>query len=437
MCGISIKENYRMLNSKKITITVLVLILSTFIQAQNLQVLNSQNYIRYDNYENSVDYFLIFNGIDQNTEISFEPSVGHDFKWFKYDSNGLSSEISNQNFINPENNTGYVVEIDGVKKWIWVIDYLQYQIVINSLVIESLSNPCSELNLRYDDSTIPALNYISRNGVKKNSIRNLNLKYTTLSWSGTEWLDKEISLDLNSAVTNWGNIENPLKDTYFTLTGDQFASELGLAGVSVQSELYQAVKLDLIIGHLTTVRKEKNEANNPSDSTVLTGSAPLEIEFVANVSSVNYNVVNWTILSEGMKIYSQSGDAFRYTFDKAGSFYVKAEVSNDNCTASDSVLVKVDESAIYAPNVFTPNGDGINDEFRVAYKSIVSFRCDVFNRWGKKVFSWTNPQKGWDGTVNGVPANPGPYFYVIQAIGSEGKKYELKGDINLLRGKTK
>jgi len=89
------------------------------------------------------------------------------------------------------------------------------------------------------------------------------------------------------------------------------------------------------------------------------------------------------------------------------------------------------------PNVFTPNGDGQNDEFRVAYKSIITFQAWVYNRWGRKVFSWSDPQKGWDGNINGKKATTGPYFYVIKATGSDGVKYLKKGDINLLRGVEK
>ena len=99
--------------------------------------------------------------------------------------------------------------------------------------------------------------------------------------------------------------------------------------------------------------------------------------------------------------------------------------------------------------MFTPNGDGLNDEFRVAYKSIISFQAWVYNRWGRLVYTWTDPQKGWDGNISGRKAAAGPYFYVIKALGSDfdansapiGKtklrlgEYLLKGDINIIRNK--
>ena len=130
-------------------------------------------------------------------------------------------------------------------------------------------------------------------------------------------------------------------------------------------------------------------------------------------------------------------------------------MSNDQCqTDSVEITVSVSTSQLVVPNVFTPNGDGRNDEFRVMYRSIVEFECWVYNRWGKLVYHWTDPAKGWDGTINGRPAAEGAYYYVIRAKGADAEAggeyhkvtkkrpaavgvYQLSGDINLIRGKKK
>lgn len=89
--------------------------------------------------------------------------------------------------------------------------------------------------------------------------------------------------------------------------------------------------------------------------------------------------------------------------------------------------------------MFTPNGDGRNDEFRVAYKSLIKFSGKVYDSWGRLVFSWTDPTKGWDGTINGLKAPEGAYFYHIEATGVDRDEkgnlieYKKTGDINLLR----
>jgi gliding motility-associated-like protein len=135
-------------------------------------------------------------------------------------------------------------------------------------------------------------------------------------------------------------------------------------------------------------------------------------------------------------------------------------VNNAYCESDSSeVAVQISESYLAVPNVFTPNGDGKNDEFRVAYRSLRDFHIWVYNRWGKLVYESTDPARGWDGNINGRPAAEGAYFYVVRAMGTDAAKnasfmmkaaynkkklnadesvlgiYQMSGDINLLRGK--
>jgi gliding motility-associated-like protein len=89
------------------------------------------------------------------------------------------------------------------------------------------------------------------------------------------------------------------------------------------------------------------------------------------------------------------------------------------------------------PNVFTPNGDGQNDEWLIHGEAIVEFKGIVYNRWGKKVFEWDDVSKGWNGKINGngAEASPGVYYYIITAKDKKGKEYEEKGYFYLLREK--
>ena len=90
-----------------------------------------------------------------------------------------------------------------------------------------------------------------------------------------------------------------------------------------------------------------------------------------------------------------------------------------------------------APNVFSPGASpGINDEFKITYESIVSFKGWIFNRWGNEIFHWTNPDLGWDGKKGGKYVAPGVYFYVLEAKGSDGKTHKKTGSISILRSKT-
>ena len=100
----------------------------------------------------------------------------------------------------------------------------------------------------------------------------------------------------------------------------------------------------------------------------------------------------------------------------------KLTVINEFCTFSDSVDITIVSSDLQVPDFFTPNGDGANDEFRVAYKSLKTFNGIIYSRWGRKVFQWTDPAKGWDGNINGRPAAEGGYFYIINAVGTDGQE---------------
>lgn len=88
----------------------------------------------------------------------------------------------------------------------------------------------------------------------------------------------------------------------------------------------------------------------------------------------------------------------------------------------------------YVPNVFSPNDDGINDEFKPFSSGCpaLGFQFEVFDRWGAKVFHSDDPKLGWDGNYRGKPANQGVYVYVVQ-LSEYGTDKLLSGDVILLR----
>ncbi|RMG83874.1 MAG: gliding motility-associated C-terminal domain-containing protein, partial [Bacteroidetes bacterium] len=92
-------------------------------------------------------------------------------------------------------------------------------------------------------------------------------------------------------------------------------------------------------------------------------------------------------------------------------------------------------SSFEVPNVFTPNGDGINDVFRVKTNNIVEFSGKVYNRWGELLFEWVGDKDGWDGyTFAGEPVPEGTYFVILEGTGYDGEKYgPIKKAITLIR----
>jgi len=172
------------------------------------------------------------------------------------------------------------------------------------------------------------------------------------------------------------------------------------------------------------------------------GQAPLSVSFRANPTDMEglEPTYEWHFRMEGesrdmMVRYEENTD---YTFTKAGKTYVTlyANLGNQERDSSQ-ICVTVSESKLLMPNAFSPNGDRYNEEYKAKeYQSLVEFHAYIFNRWGQKLFEWTDPSKGWDGTYKGKPVKEGVYFVVVKARGADGIVYNIRKDVNLLRGHT-
>jgi gliding motility-associated-like protein len=148
--------------------------------------------------------------------------------------------------------------------------------------------------------------------------------------------------------------------------------------------------------------------------------------------------VEWNIEHDNVafpSIYER--DVIGYKFDEAGSYLIKLVVYNseDDCSREYESRFVISDSELYIPNTFTPNGDGQNDEFRVAYRSIASFECKIYNQWERLVYESEDITEGWDGKIDGRDASPGVYFYIIEAKGIDGQNFDKKGSLNLIRVK--
>ncbi|WP_118953449.1 gliding motility-associated C-terminal domain-containing protein [Taibaiella helva] len=120
---------------------------------------------------------------------------------------------------------------------------------------------------------------------------------------------------------------------------------------------------------------------------------------------------------------------------KETTAYVVTGANEFGCLAMDTSLIRIDfRSPVLVPNAFSPNGDGLNDVFGVQnfkFQKLLEFR--VFDRWGKQVFETTNPAKGWDGTINGKPANQDVYYYYIRLGYADDYVETFRGDVTLIR----
>jgi gliding motility-associated-like protein len=230
----------------------------------------------------------------------------------------------------------------------------------------------------------------------------------------------------------------PYTDTEFVLSGDLFARHFNVEK-TVVSDTYTAVALQVTAD--TTVVSNEYGINQESDNGAY--SAPLEVNFTAYANEPVANSFIWKIyLKEDSSKFmlNSRGAELDYVFEKEGKYAIELTVLDRTGTCEDqSVSYEIEISDFYwdAPNVFSPGtSEGINDEFKIVYRSIVSFKGWIFNRWGNEIFHWTNPELGWDGKKGGKYVASGVYFYVLEAKGSDGKTHKKTGSINILRPKT-
>lgn len=121
-----------------------------------------------------------------------------------------------------------------------------------------------------------------------------------------------------------------------------------------------------------------------------------------------------------------------YQYGAGGTYSVELTVSNDGgCSATTTQLISIDER-IVVPNVFSPDGDGINDFFTVTSGGLKTYALLIVNRWGNVVFESDNPSVHWDGTSNGKACEEGVYFYDLKAA-SGTNEYAFKGMVTLIK----
>jgi gliding motility-associated-like protein len=150
------------------------------------------------------------------------------------------------------------------------------------------------------------------------------------------------------------------------------------------------------------------------------------------VSSVSGTAVQfeWSPASD----ISNSQSLSPQVFPTSDRIYTLTAISGVGCPSDQqSVNVKV-YNDIFIPNAFTPNGDGKNDVFRVfPIGAYVLQRLNVYDRWGKLVFTTSDPTVSWDGTFKNLPQPPGNYVYYVEWKRSDGKQVNRKGSLMLIR----
>jgi len=131
------------------------------------------------------------------------------------------------------------------------------------------------------------------------------------------------------------------------------------------------------------------------------------------------------------------------TPDAPIEYTIVVSVANDTLVCYDTTSIElfidsIGQVAIYIPNAFTPNGDGVNDYFMVYGRGFERFRLVIFDRWGDKLFETRDQTVGWDGIYRGKKLNPGVFVYYVDIDFIDGivpREYieYKKGSVTLIR----
>jgi len=394
-----------------------------------------------------LDKVFVYSNVS-NAQITYSTNTPTDWTWYRFEQDpatatvvpagSISTTLTETILENAESNYGYFVQTSsGIRHYCFVISYIPAR--IDDITFTTEGDVCTNLTLKVTAS-VDNLVYYTSNALRKTLTREFMLSWNSVEWDGTSKTYKTITQNSTSTNLsyNW-SVTAPLCDTYFTLKGDQFATYFGTS-LNYTSALYKAVAvktnaLAVPQEHEGTNELDKVTVGEYPNGSSPSGPAPLVIDFYS-LPSETAQFYEWFIFDseDGSGTYKRYSDEnLNHTFLESGKFLVKLFVNNSTCKDSASFFPVISESKLDCPNFFTPRSTpGENDEFRVAYRSIIQFHGTIINRWGNVLFEWTDPAKGWNGTFKGKAVSPGVYFYLIDAKGSDRLVYKKKGAINLL-----
>jgi len=109
-------------------------------------------------------------------------------------------------------------------------------------------------------------------------------------------------------------------------------------------------------------------------------------------------------------------------------------VDSAGCKSTDEIIVYVEVlDEVFVPNLFTPNGDGMNDVLEVFARGVAEMDFRVYDRWGELVFHSDNTNQAWNGTFKGVELNSAVFVYTLKVTFHDGREKQQHGNITLLR----
>ena len=153
--------------------------------------------------------------------------------------------------------------------------------------------------------------------------------------------------------------------------------------------------------------------------------------------------VHFTNLSQGFTSYQWNfgdGTSTRSELNPVHTFADTGVYSAQLITVNaygcrDTIMRRIEirpRSTLFAPNCFTPNGDGHNDRFRPYFTNMTNIQVWIFDRWGLLLTNWEGLEGNWDGYYHGEKCQQDTYVYKIKGMGVDGKYSEWVGHVSIV-----
>lgn len=242
--------------------------------------------------------------------------------------------------------------------------------------------------------------------------------------------------DITNGCKNEGmvqlSVSNNNKNVYqyrtYSQSGDLLSTVqsdhgIGLANLSDGSYSVQILAGDCDTTFHFVITSYPDPVISVSDDTTIVAGRSVRLQ-AAGASSYRWQPTQWLDNPASATPVSRPQQDITYTVTGYNTY---------GCKATADVRITLRES-ILIPNAFSPNGDGINDEFRIAeygFHKLAAFR--VFNRFGEEVFYTVDPDQGWNGYYKNKPADLGTYYFYITLHSAVGEEKTFKGDLTLIR----
>ena len=392
----------------------------------------------------------------EGVTVSYISAGGNKVNWLQYGNlgGGHAEEVASMQDGNTsiltklEGDKGYIVE-DGDRRYcFWITNYLPHRLKLQSAA-PAADQECGVSIIEVTGTGEP-IRYYTVNGQQKTLNQDITVAYTTQEWNEglnpPNFQEVECSKKFESLQPQYRLSPPNYCRTAFRISGDKFL-KLWNWEESIETVTVDPTSVDArtFVDQLTESPDNDEETESVGSNQIgsgntdgLGGSAPCEIQFEAYVTDgVLHHEWQLTRDQSFEEIdYRFTQQDLDYTFLEEGTHYLRYIGSNADGSCeyvSDIYEVTIGESALRVPNAFSPNGDGVNDEWKVAYRSLLNFQCFIFDRQGHQVCHLTSPDQGWDGKVGGKSVDSGVFFYVIEATGTDGKKYKKSGDINIVK----